>query len=124
MSSALTKVFIHALQTAAVPAATVHPIMTFTHNLKTYFDADIYDSIPNINTAQEVIIRKREKDGVLAFWYKPDSSHKTLYPTAKDKAGKPIEVTLNGEKAYTHCEYGIIFRTGCVAQLPPLLLSL
>eukprot|EP00965_Chrysotila_dentata_P144344 4768198-Pleurochrysis_carterae.AAC.1 len=49
---------------------------------------------------------------VLAFWYKPDSSHKTLYPTAKDKKGKPVEVTVNGERAYTHCEYGIeIFRT-------------
>eukprot|EP00965_Chrysotila_dentata_P177687 5869517-Pleurochrysis_carterae.AAC.1 len=72
--------------------------MTFTHDWKTYFDSDIYDSIANINTARELIIRKREKDGVLAFWYKQDSSHKILHPTAKDEAGKPIEVTVNGEK--------------------------
>eukprot|EP00965_Chrysotila_dentata_P108748 3592489-Pleurochrysis_carterae.AAC.1 len=119
----------------AVPDATVHPIMTFTQDWKTYLNTDISDTIANINNARELIIRKREKDGgtdefmrvlawrssslfcidtVLAFWYKPDSSHKTLYPTAKDKNGKPMEVTVNGERAYKHCEYGIeIFRTGC-----------
>eukprot|EP00965_Chrysotila_dentata_P161762 5342767-Pleurochrysis_carterae.AAC.1 len=48
----------------AVPDATVHPIMTFTHDGKTYFDPNNYDSIAHINTPRELIIRKREKDGV------------------------------------------------------------
>eukprot|EP00965_Chrysotila_dentata_P243083 6205220-Pleurochrysis_carterae.AAC.2 len=47
----------------SVPDATVHPIMMFTHNWTTYFDTDICDSIANLNTARELIIRKQEKDG-------------------------------------------------------------
>eukprot|EP00965_Chrysotila_dentata_P159426 5266920-Pleurochrysis_carterae.AAC.1 len=117
-----------------VPNATIHPIMKYTHDWKTFFDSDIYDSVEQVNTTRKFIVRKREDGGVLArtsvrmlppsnalafvavtaFWYKPDSSHLTLYPTAKVNKGKPIEVVVNGERSYQHCTYEIeVFRSGC-----------
>eukprot|EP00965_Chrysotila_dentata_P204806 6182559-Pleurochrysis_carterae.AAC.2 len=58
----------------------------------------------------------------VAFWYKPDSSHKHLYPTKKDEEGNPQKVTINGEEQYAVCEYGIeIFNTREGPEgLPPL----
>lgn len=51
----------------------------------------------------------------VAFWYKPDSSHRNLYPSAKDENGNPIEATVDGEKIIQPCEHGIeVFKTGCV----------
>eukprot|EP00965_Chrysotila_dentata_P235983 6201075-Pleurochrysis_carterae.AAC.2 len=48
----------------------------------------------------------------VAFWYKPNSSHKHLYPAKKDAFGQPIKSTVNGEAVYTVCPYGIeVFRT-------------
>eukprot|EP00965_Chrysotila_dentata_P223772 6193773-Pleurochrysis_carterae.AAC.1 len=48
----------------------------------------------------------------VAFWYKPDSSHKHLYPTQKDDEGKPKKDTIDDEEQYAVCEYGIeILRT-------------
>eukprot|EP00965_Chrysotila_dentata_P260125 6213793-Pleurochrysis_carterae.AAC.1 len=57
---------------------------------------------------------------VAALWYKPSSLHQTLYPTAKDDNGELIEVTVNGEKAYKHCDHGIeVWRTGFLFSLRP-----
>ena len=43
----------------------------------------------------------------VAFWYKPSSSHKHLYPALKDAAGKPIESIVDGEITYTPDPHGI-----------------
>eukprot|EP00965_Chrysotila_dentata_P018680 621715-Pleurochrysis_carterae.AAC.1 len=50
----------------AVPDATIHPIMKYTHDWTTFFDSDIYDSVEQVNTARECILRKRDDGGVLA----------------------------------------------------------
>eukprot|EP00965_Chrysotila_dentata_P260126 6213793-Pleurochrysis_carterae.AAC.2 len=47
----------------AVPGATVHQAMKYTHDWKNFFDTAIYDSIANINTGREIIIRERNSDG-------------------------------------------------------------
>ena len=44
---------------------------------------------------------------VVAFWYKPYSSHKHLYPTLKDASGKPVESIVDGEINYTPDPHGI-----------------
>eukprot|EP00965_Chrysotila_dentata_P052746 1749821-Pleurochrysis_carterae.AAC.1 len=49
----------------------------------------------------------------VAFWYKPDSSHRNLYPSAKDEDGNPSEATVDGEKIIQPCEHEIeVFKTG------------
>eukprot|EP00965_Chrysotila_dentata_P235348 6200700-Pleurochrysis_carterae.AAC.1 len=49
----------------------------------------------------------------IAFWYKADSSHKHLYPTAKDENGLSIECTVDGEARLEVCPAGIeIFKKG------------
>eukprot|EP00965_Chrysotila_dentata_P248303 6208260-Pleurochrysis_carterae.AAC.1 len=48
----------------------------------------------------------------IAFWYKPDASHKHLYPSVKDDDGNPKTVTIDGEEQYAVCKYGIeVFNT-------------
>jgi hypothetical protein len=44
---------------------------------------------------------------VVAFWYKPSSSHLHLYPTLKDNNGKPIESIVDGKVSYTPDPHGI-----------------
>ena len=43
----------------------------------------------------------------VAFWYKPDASHRHLYPTAKDENGAPIKVITDGEAEFKVCPNGI-----------------
>ena len=43
----------------------------------------------------------------VAFWYKPDASHRHLYPTAKDEKGAPIKVITDGEAEFKVCPNGI-----------------
>lgn len=54
---------------------------------------------------------------VVAFWYKPCSSHKHTYPAMKDADGNPVKVedlkteTVDGEAQYKVFPFGIeIFR--------------
>ena len=44
---------------------------------------------------------------VVAFWYKPSSSHKHLYPALKNASGKVVENIVDGEVCYTPDPYGI-----------------
>eukprot|EP00965_Chrysotila_dentata_P064521 2139508-Pleurochrysis_carterae.AAC.1 len=56
------------------------------------------------------------------MWYKPCAAHPHLYPAAKDENAQPMEEaqTVNGERAFAVCPYGIeIFKTKCAAE--PLL---
>ena len=49
---------------------------------------------------------------VVAFWYKPDATHRHLYPSLKDEAGQPIKVTSDGEVEYAVDPQGIeVFQT-------------
>eukprot|EP00965_Chrysotila_dentata_P143338 4735876-Pleurochrysis_carterae.AAC.1 len=96
----------------ALPNATVHPIQKYVHNWSAFYEDDIYNSVAYLTTAREFTIRKRS-DGVTAFWYKPDSSHVNLYPTANGDDGRPIQSSTGGQKVYEHCPFGIeMFRTG------------
>eukprot|EP00965_Chrysotila_dentata_P021964 726867-Pleurochrysis_carterae.AAC.2 len=66
----------------------------------------------------------RSLSAVVAMWYKPCSAQPHLHPSAKDKNGQPIEEpqTVNGDKVYAVCPYGIeIFKTKEVLQGLPLL---
>ena len=48
----------------------------------------------------------------VAFWYKPDSSHKHLYPTLKDDNDAPVRATSDGEVDYVVDPHGIeVFTT-------------
>eukprot|EP00965_Chrysotila_dentata_P143337 4735875-Pleurochrysis_carterae.AAC.1 len=95
----------------ALPNATVHPIQKYVHNSSAFYEDDIYNFMAYLTTAREFIIRKRS-DGVTAFWYKPDSSHVNLYPTAKGDEGRPIQSSTGGQKVFEHCTFGIeMFRT-------------
>ena len=46
------------------------------------------------------------------FWYKPNSSHKHMYPALKNAEGEPIQTTTDGKISYTLDPDGIeIFNT-------------
>ena len=48
------------------------------------------------------------------FWYKPNSSHKHLYPALKNEAGEPTKELVDGEEQYAVDPAGIeIFKTMC-----------
>lgn len=44
---------------------------------------------------------------VIAFWYKPDASHRHLYPSLKDENGDPVKVIKDGETEYAMDPVGI-----------------
>ena len=95
----------------AVPNCIVHDFLEYVHDWASFFADCIYDEVVGINTAREFIIRERD-DGVVAFWYKPSSSHKHLYPALKDNDGNPIQSIVNGSICYTPDPMGIeVFRT-------------
>eukprot|EP00965_Chrysotila_dentata_P238718 6202682-Pleurochrysis_carterae.AAC.1 len=51
-------------------------------------------------------------DAAIAFWWKPEPSHKHLYPTVKDADIKPVQCIVNGKVEYKVCPYGIeVFET-------------
>eukprot|EP00965_Chrysotila_dentata_P189358 6173276-Pleurochrysis_carterae.AAC.4 len=96
---------------AAVPGAVVHDLVEYVHDFKSFFTDHIYDNVQGINDAREFIIRERD-DGVVAFWYKPCSSHKHTYPAMKDEDGNPVRtdsetVTVDGEAHYKGWPTGI-----------------
>jgi len=43
-----------------------------------------------INENRYYVIAKRDGDGAVCMWYKPDPLHTILYPTLKDKAMRPV----------------------------------
>eukprot|EP00965_Chrysotila_dentata_P096076 3174056-Pleurochrysis_carterae.AAC.1 len=95
----------------AVPGAVVHPLVEYVHDFKSFLSDHIYEDVHGINDAREFIIRERD-DGVVAFWYKPCSSHKHTYPAEKHADGNPIRadsetVTVDGEAQYKVCPFGI-----------------
>lgn len=59
--------------------------------------------------SERYFVMSKRADGVVAMWYKPDSSHSHLYPTKKDPVtGMPLfSVGTDGEKSYTASDEGI-----------------
>lgn len=54
--------FMQCLQ-AAIPDATIHPLVEYVHDWKAFIDATVYRNVVGINSAREFIIRKRDGDG-------------------------------------------------------------
>eukprot|EP00965_Chrysotila_dentata_P122106 4037214-Pleurochrysis_carterae.AAC.1 len=56
----------------AIPGGKVHPLVEFTHDYATFFDAHIYDSVEGIvNDARDFIIKERDDGG--AFGSRPQA---------------------------------------------------
>lgn len=83
-----------------------------------------------IKTARYFKIRKRESDGAVALWYKPDPLHQIEYPSKKDGMQQPLVTVLpTGEKvhlpnlscpccAFTHSTHNVLpFGSYCMAGL-------
>eukprot|EP00965_Chrysotila_dentata_P013769 456835-Pleurochrysis_carterae.AAC.1 len=84
---------------ASVESTTVHPLVEYVHGYAGFFSDCIYDD--GINKASgssssrsALMADCADAARVLCataveFWYKPDSSHKHLYPTEKNEEGNP-----------------------------------
>jgi len=77
-------------------------------------------STVGIKTARYFLISKRESDGAVVFWYKPNTAHSTLYPVKRNAANEPVTVTFQGQERYVTDPRGIeIFNSVKGPGAPP-----
>eukprot|EP00965_Chrysotila_dentata_P081165 2679222-Pleurochrysis_carterae.AAC.1 len=75
------------------------------------FAAMVPDALRGANTC-----RSLHKIAGVTFWYKPDSSHRHLYPALKNANDLPVSTTVNGEETHAVCPSGIeIFKLATIS---------
>jgi hypothetical protein len=77
-------------------------------------------SVSGIKDGRYFLITKRALDGAVAFWYKPNTAHATLYPLLRNAAGEPVTQTYGDEKkSFTPNATRPAAHTHCCAHHPP-----